>query len=382
MQLTDEQCMIRDMTRSFAREQLRPGAAERDRTGEFPRTHIGAMGKLGLMGMLVPENYGGAATNYVSLALAIAEIAAEDAGCSTVMSVQNSLICAALLNFGTDAQKQQFLAPCARGEMIGAFALTEPHAGSDASALTTTARKDGSAYVLSGVKQFITSGKHGDIAIVFAVTDKAAGKAGISAFLVPTNTPGYSVVSVEHKMGQHSSDTAQIAFENLCIPAENLLGREGEGYKIALANLEGGRIGIAAQALGLAQAAYDLALAYAKERTSFGKPILQHQAVGFRLADMAMELKASRLMVLHAATLRDLGKPCLAEACMAKLYASEAAERIARHAIQVHGGYGYVADYHVERIYRDLRVCSIYEGTSDIQRLVIAKEIEKGHYEN
>jgi alkylation response protein AidB-like acyl-CoA dehydrogenase len=379
MKLTNEQAMIRDMAREFARERLIPGALERDRTGAFPKAEIKEMGKLGLMGMLVPEAQGGAGADYVSLTLAIAEIAAGDGGVATVMSVQNSLICTALMRFGNEVQKKQFLVPCARGEMLGAFCLTEPQAGSDAAALTTTARKEGDHYVLSGTKQFITSGKHGDLAVVFAVTDKAAGKNGISAFLVPTNTPGYTVSAVEHKMGQHSTDTAQIVFEDARIPASYLLGEEGKGYKIALANLEGGRIGIAAQSLGLAQAAYNLALQYAQERKTFGKPIYQHQAVGFRLADMATELEAARMMVLNAARLRDAGEPCLKEACMAKLFASEAAERITYEAIQIHGGYGYIADYHVERIYRDLRVCTIYEGTSDIQRMLIAKEITKEH---
>ncbi len=379
MEFTQEQEMIRDLARNFARERLAPSAMERDKTKHFPKAEIAEMGKLGLLGMLVPENYGGAGADYVSLVLAVAEIAAADGGVSTVMSVQNSLICTALLRFGTEEQKQKYLAPAARGELLGAFCLTEPQAGSDASSLATTAKKDGDHYVLNGTKQFITNGKNGDLAIVFAVTDKAAGKNGISAFLVPTDTKGYVVSAVEHKMGQHSSDTAQIVFENARVPTSNLLGKEGEGYKIALSNLEGGRIGIAAQALGLAQAAYDAALHYAHERESFGKPIHQHQAVGFRLADMATELEAARLMVLNAARLRDAGKPCLKEACMAKLFASEAAERIAHDAIQVHGGYGYIADYHVERIYRDLRVCTIYEGTSDIQRLVISKEISREH---
>lgn len=378
MKFTSEQTMIRDMAREFARKTLAPKAAERDRTGAFPKAEITEMGKLGLMGMLVPEEDGGAGADHVSLSLAISEIAAGDAGVATVMSVQNSLICAALMRFGNDIQKKKFLGPCARGEMIGAFCLTEPQAGSDATALATTARKEDNHYILSGTKQFITSGKHGDLAIVFAVTDKTEGKNGISAFIVPTNTPGYTVTSVEHKMGQHSTDTAQIVFENARIPVTNLLGTEGSGYKIALANLEGGRIGIASQALGLAQAAYDVALHYAQERKSFGKPILEHQAVGFRLADMATQLEAARLMVLNAARLRDAGVHCLKEAAMAKLFASEAAERIAYEAIQIHGGYGYIADYHVERIYRDLRVCTIYEGTSDIQRLLIAREITKG----
>lgn len=377
MNLTHEQEMIRDMAREFAQGQLAPDATDRDRKGSFPRKEITEMGKLGLMGMVVPETHGGAGADYVSLALAIAEISAADGGVGTVMSVQNSLICAALLKFGNDAQKKQFLVPCARGEMIGAFALSEPQAGSDASAIRTKAVKKGGEYILSGTKQFITSGKHGDMAIVFAVTDASVAKKGISAFIVPTKTKGYTVATVEHKMGQHSSDTAQIVFEDMHIPAANLLGKEGEGYKIALANLEAGRIGIAAQSVGLAQAAYDAALIYARERESFGKPILDHQAVGFRVADMATQLQAAKLMVLHAASLRDAGKPCLKEACMAKLFASEAAEIIARDAIQVHGGYGYLSDFPVERIYRDVRVCSIYEGTSDIQRIVITKEIAK-----
>ncbi|MFW0777875.1 MAG: acyl-CoA dehydrogenase family protein [Rickettsiales bacterium] len=379
MQLTEEQRMIRDMAREFARNQLAPGAAERDRTSAFPKDEISEMGKLGLMGMIVPEQHGGAGADYVSLALAIAEIAAGDAGVSTVMSVQNSLICTALMRYGNDTQKEEFLGKCASGEMIGAFALTEPQAGSDASALQCRAEKKGDGYVLNGTKQFISSGKYGDLAIVFAVTDKAAGKKGISAFLVPTDTKGYEVASIEHKMGQHSSDTAQITFTDMELPATSLLGKEGDGYGIALSNLEGGRIGIAAQSLGLGEIAYEMAMAYALERESFGKPIAQHQAVGFRLADMATQLQAARLMVLHAASLRDLGKPCLKEAAMAKLYASEVAERVGREAIQIHGGYGYVEDYNVERIYRDLRVCSIYEGTSDIQRLIIAKEITKEH---
>ena len=375
--LTQEQTMIRDMARQFARDTLAPKAAERDRTHAFPKAELTEMGKLGLMGMVVPESYGGAGADYVSMALAIAEIAAADGGISTIMSVQNSLICSALLRFGSDAQKEKHLIPCARGEMLGAFALSEPQAGSDAAAIRCQATKDGDQYILNGTKQFITSGKHGDIALVFAVTDPVAGRKGISAFLVPTNSKGYVVARVEEKMGQHSSDTAQIVFENLSIPESHRLGAEGEGYKIALANLEGGRIGIAAQSLGLAQAAYDAALAYAHERETFGKKIAQHQAVGFRLADMATQLEAARLLVWQAARLRDSGAPCLKEACMAKLYASEIAETIAREAIQIHGGYGYLADFPVERIYRDARVCSIYEGTSDIQRMIITREITK-----
>ncbi|MBI1274985.1 acyl-CoA dehydrogenase [bacterium] len=375
--LNETQKMIRDMARQFAQERLLPGVVQRDRTGEFPRAELKEMGQLGLMGMVVPEAWGGADAGYVAMALAIAEVAAGDAGCSTIMSVQNSLVCSAILRFGSDEQKERFLLPCAKGEMIGAFALTEPQAGSDAAALRTTACREGDEYVLNGTKQFITSGKHGDVALVFAVTDASAGKRGMSAFLVPTNTPGYVVTAVEHKMGQHSTDTAQITFDGMRIPIGNRMGEEGEGYKIALANLEAGRIGIAAQSLGLAQAAYDAAIAYAKERQSFGKPIMEHQAVGFRLAEMATRIEAARLLVLQAARLRDEGKPCLKEACMAKLFASEAAESVARDAIQTLGGYGYIAEYHVERIYRDARVCSIYEGTSDIQKLIIARELAK-----
>ncbi len=375
--LTDEQRMIRDMARQFAQDKLLPGAAERDRTSAFPKTEIGEMGQLGLMGMLVPEAHGGSDTGAIAMALAIAEIAKGDAGVSTVMSVQNSLICTALMRFGSDVQKQQFLTACATGEMIGAFALTEPHAGSDAASLRCRAEKKGDHYILSGTKQFISSGKHGDLALVFAVTDPEAGKKGISAFLVPTDSKGYTVTAVEHKMGQHSSDTAQIAFDQVEVPEEHRLGAEGEGYKIALSNLEGGRIGIAAQALGLAEAGAELALAYARERTSFEAPIINHQAVGFRLAEMNTQLEAARLMVWQAAALREQGKPCLKEACMAKLYASEATEFILHNAMQTLGGYGYITDYQIERLYRDARVCSMYEGTSDIQKLIILRELQR-----
>jgi alkylation response protein AidB-like acyl-CoA dehydrogenase len=289
------------------------------------------------------------------------------------MSVHSSVGCAPILRFGTDEQKRRFLPKLASGEWIGGFALTEPQAGSDASALKSRARRDGDHYVIDGAKQFITSGKNGDVIIVFAVTDPAAGKKGISAFIVPTDTPGYHVVTVEHKLGQHSSDTCALVFDGMRVPVENRLGEEGEGYKIALANLEGGRIGIAAQSVGLARAAFDAAHAYAGERITFGKPIIEHQAVAFRLADMATKIAAARHMVLHAAALREAGKPCLTEASMAKLFASEMAEAVCSAAIQIHGGYGYLADYPVERIYRDVRVCQIYEGTSDVQRIVIAR---------
>lgn len=378
MLLTEEQTLVRDMARRFAQERLAPFAAEWDRTSHFPRDRITEMGQLGLLGMTVPEAYGGSEADYVAYALAIEEIAAGDGAISTVMSVHNSVGCAPILKFGNEAQKARFLPPMARGEMLGAFCLTEPHAGSDASALRTRARKAGGKYVLDGVKQFITSGKNANVAIVFAVTDPDAGKRGVSAFIVPTSTPGYRVASIEHKMGQHASDTAQIALENLEIGEDLLLGREGEGYKIALSNLEGGRIGIASQAVGMARAALDIALAYANERTSFGVKIGSHQAVGFRLADMATRLEAARQLVLHAAAMRQAGLPALKEASMAKLFASEMAEQVCSAAVQTLGGYGYVSDFPVEKIYRDVRVCQIYEGTSDIQRLVIAREILAG----
>lgn len=372
--LTDLERMIADTARDFAQKRLAPGAEERDRTGDFPRGLVEEMGGLGLMGMLVPEEWGGVGANHVALALAIEEIAAADGAVSTVMSVQNSLANMCVLKFGDDAQKDQFLRPMAEGKLIGAFALTEPQAGSDAAALKTVAVRDGDDYVLNGQKQFITSGQNGDVVVVFAVTDAAAGRKGMSAFLVPTDTAGYTVLRLEEKMGQHCSDTAAIAFEDMRIPARYRLGEEGEGYKIALSNLEGGRIGIAAQAVGMAQAALAAATAYAAERRTFGKPIAEHQAVSFRLAEMATELEVARQMVYYAARLRDSGSPCLKQACMAKLFASEAGERIVREAMQVFGGYGYVKDFPLERIYRDIRVCSMYEGTSDIQKLIIARE--------
>ncbi|MBP8922354.1 MAG: acyl-CoA dehydrogenase family protein, partial [Thauera sp.] len=294
---------------------------------------------------------------------------------STIVSVQNSLPCGIINRFGNDAQKEAWLKPLARGEKLGCFCLTEPHVGSDASAIRTTAVRDGNEWVLNGVKQFITTGKHADVAIVFAVTDKAAGKKGITCFLVPANAPGYQVGRIEEKMGQKASDTTQILFEDCRIPADSVIGKEGEGYKIALSNLEAGRIGIAAQCLGMARAALEAAVKYAQERESFGKPIFEHQAVNFRLADMATQLEAARQLVWHAASLKDAGRPCLKEASMAKLFASEMAERVCSDAIQVHGGYGYVTDFPVERIYRDVRVCQIYEGASDIQKLVIGRAL-------
>jgi alkylation response protein AidB-like acyl-CoA dehydrogenase len=375
MVLSDLQQQIRDLARDFAREQLAPGAAARDREHMFPREELSEMGELGLLGMLVPEEYGGSNTGTLAYAAALEEIAAGDGPCSTIMSVHSSVACVPILKFGTEEQKQRFLPKLASGEWIGGFALTEPQAGSEASNLRTRARLDGNHYVLDGAKQFITSGKNGQMIIVFAVTDPDAGKKGITAFIVPTDTPGYEVVRVEEKLGLHSTDTCQIAFSSMRVPAELRLGAEGEGYRIALANLEGGRIGIGAQAVGMARAAFEAARDYARERTAFGKAIIEHQAVAFRLADMATQIEAARQLVFHAAALRDNGLPCLSEASMAKLFASEMAERVCSDAIQIHGGYGYMADYPVERIYRDVRICQIYEGTSDVQRMVIARNL-------
>ena len=375
MLLSDEQRQIRDTLRAFARDELAPNAAAWDREHTFPREALRALGSLGALGIVVPEAWGGAALDYVSLAVALEEIAAGDGATSTIVSVQNSVVCGPIDAFGSDTQKARYLPQLARGEKLGCFCLTEPQTGSDASAITTRAEPRGDGYVLNGVKQFITTGANADVAIVFAVTDKAAGKKGISAFVVETKTPGFVVARIEEKLGQRASDTAQIVFENCAVPATNLLGCEGDGYRIALANLEGGRIGIAAQAVGMARAALDAALAYARERRAFGKPIGEHQAVTFRLADMATRVDVARQMVWHAAALRDAGEPCLKEASMAKLFASEMAEQVASDAIQIHGGYGYVADFPVERIYRDVRVCQIYEGTSDIQRMVIGRAV-------
>jgi butyryl-CoA dehydrogenase len=375
MILTEEHQMIRDALRSFSQERLKPNAARRDKEHTFPKDELKELAALGAFGVAVPEALGGAGLDYVSLALVLEEIAAGDGGTSTIISVNNCPVCSIAMMYANDAQKEQWLRPLAQGDMLGAFALTEPHTGSDASALRTTAVRDGNDYVINGTKQFITSGKYADVAIVLAVTDKAAGKKGISAFWVPTATPGYIVAGIEEKMGQHSSDTAQILFENCRIPAANLIGTEGQGYKIALSGLEGGRIGIASQAVGMARAAFEAALSYAKDRESFGKPIFEHQAVQFRLADMATRIEAARQLIWHAAAMKDAGLPCLKEAAMAKLFASEMAEKVCSDAIQVHGGYGYVSDFPVERIYRDVRVCQIYEGTSDIQKILIARAL-------
>jgi butyryl-CoA dehydrogenase len=391
MLLTQDQEMIRDAVRAFAREQLWPNAPRWDKEHLFPVEAHRGLAALGAYGICVPEEYGGADLDYVTLALVLEEIAAGDGGTSTAISVTNCPVNAILMRYGNAAQKKRWLVPLARGEMLGVFCLTEPHVGSDASALRTTAVREGGpgsgsgagsgsgsgagSYVLNGVKQFITSGKNGHLAVVIAVTDKCAGKKGMSAFLVPTDAPGYVVARLEDKIGQHSSDTAQINFDNCRIPADHLIGEEGEGYRIALSALEGGRIGIAAQSVGMARSAFEVALEYAKERQSFGTAIINHQAVGFRLADCATQLEAARQLIWHAATLRDAGQPCLKEAAMAKLFASEMAEQVCSAAIQTLGGYGYVSDFPVERIWRDVRVCQIYEGTSDVQKIIIQRAI-------
>jgi len=376
MILDESQTMIQSTARAFAREHLAPHSAEWDEKGTFPREALRRMGKLGLLGVTVPERWGGVGADAVSLAVALEEIAAGDAACATIMSGHNSVGCMPVDVYGTEAQKERFLVPMARGDMLSAFCLTEPQGGSDAGALKTRARRVGDDYVLSGTKQFITTGKNADVALVFAVTNPERGRQGISAFIVPTGTPGYVVGRVESKMGQRASDTCQIHFEDLRIPADLRLGDEGEGYRIALSNLEGGRIGNAAQAVGIARAALEVAHAYALERVTFGRPIIGHQAVGFRIAGMATRIEAARQLVLHAAQLRDQRRACLMEACMAKLVASEAAEWVCSEAIQVLGGYGYLRDFPVERLYRDARVCRIYEGTNDIQHLVILRELE------
>ena len=375
MLLTEDQEMTRDAVRAFVRNEIAPHAARWDRESTFPAEALCGLAALGCYGVAVPEQWGGAGLDYATLALVIEEIAAGDGATSTIVSVNNCPVCSILLAWGSDAQKAQWLRPLASGRMLGAFCLTEPQVGSDASGLRTTAVREGSDWVLNGVKQFITSGKHGDVAIVMAVTDRSAGKRGISAFIVPTSTPGYLVARLEDKAGQHASDTAQVVFDDCRVPAANLIGEEGQGYRIALSGLEGGRIGIASQSVGMARAALEAALRYAKERVAFGQPIFEHQAVSFRLADMATQIEAARQLIRHAAALKDAGRPCLKEAAMAKLFASEMAERVCSDAIQVHGGYGYVSDYPVERIWRDVRVCQIYEGTSDIQRILIGRAL-------
>lgn len=375
MILTPEQQMIRDTVRGFAQAEIAPHAARWDKEHRFPREALHGLAKLGVLGLVVPEAWDGAGLGYLELALALEEIAAADGATSTIVSVQNSLVGMVLVKYGSDALKESWLKPLARGEKLGCFALTEPQVGSDAGAITTRARRDGDHWVLDGTKQFITTGKEGDVAVVFAVTDSAAGKRGISCFLVPTASPGYVVARLEDKLGQRASDTAQIIFDNCRVPAANLLGSEGDGYRIALSNLEGGRIGIAAQSVGMARAALAAAVGYAKERQSFGKPLAEHQAVAFLLADMATRVDVARQAVWHAASLRDAGQPCLKEASQAKLFASQMAEQVCSDAIQIHGGYGITADFPVERIYRDVRVCQIYEGASEIQKMVIARAV-------
>ena len=375
MLLTADQEAIREAVRAFAQAELWPHAAKWDKEHHFPKDAHRGLAELGAYGICVPESLGGAGLDYVTLAVVLEEIAAGDGGTSTAISVTNCPVNAILMRYGNSQQQERWLRPLAAGQMLGVFCLTEPHVGSDASALRTTAVRQGGDYVLNGVKQFITSGQNGQLAIVIAVTDKAAGKRGMSAFVVPTDTPGYVVARLEDKVGQHSSDTAQINFENCRIPAENLIGEEGEGYKIALSALEGGRIGIAAQSIGMARSAFECALAYARQRESFGQPIFNHQAVGFRLAEMATQIEAARSLTHRAAALRDAGRPCLKEAAMAKLFASEMAEKVCSDAIQVHGGYGYVNDFPVERIWRDVRVCQIYEGTSDVQKILIQRAL-------
>jgi len=375
MLLTQDQEMVRDAVRAFAVEQLWPHAPRWDKERHFPKEAHQGLAELGAYGICVPEEFGGASFDYVTLALVLEEIAAGDGGTSTAISVTNCPVNAILMAYGNAQQKKDWLTPLAQGRLLGGFALTEPHVGSDASALRTTAVRDKDGYVLNGVKQFITSGKNGQVVIVIAVTDKGAGKKGMSAFLVPTDAPGYQVARLEDKLGQHSSDTAQINLENCRIPVENRIGAEGEGYRIALGGLEGGRIGIAAQSVGMARSAFDVALDYAKQRESFGQPIFSHQAVGFRLAECATQIEAARQLIWHAASLRDAGKPCLKEAAMAKLFASEMAEKVCSAAIQTLGGYGYVGDFPLERIYRDVRVCQIYEGTSDVQKILIQRAL-------
>jgi butyryl-CoA dehydrogenase len=375
MYLSEDHRAVQDAVRAYVQDRIAPQAAAWDRNAHFPKEELRGLADLGCYGIAVPTEWDGAGLDYLSVSLILEEIAAGDGATSTVVSVNNCPVCSILMAFANDDQKERFLKPLARGDMLGAFCLTEPHVGSEAGGLRTTATRDGDDYVLDGVKQFITSGKNGDVAIVMAVTDKAAGKKGISAFIVPTATPGYIVARLEEKMGQHASDTAQILFEKCRVPAANLIGDEGQGLKIALSGLEGGRIGIASQSVGMARAAFEAALRYSKERVAFNQPIFEHQAIQFKLADMATQIEAARQLIHHAASLKDAGQPCLKEAAMAKLFASEMAERVCSAAIQVFGGYGYTTDFPVERIYRDVRVCQIYEGTSEVQKILIGRAL-------
>lgn len=375
MILSETQIAIRDTVREFAQERIKPLSARFEQNGCYEPWVFADVAGLGLLGMVAPEEFGGAASDYVSYALALIEIAAADGALSTIVSIQNSIMVSGLLKDGTDAQKARFLPDLITGKSIGAFALTETDAGSDASAIRTKATKVDGGWKIDGAKQFITSGKIAGLAMVIAVTDPAAGKKGITAFLVPTDREGYVVEKVEHKLGQGASDTCALRFDNLFVEDDLVLGPVGQGYRVALSNLETGRIGIAAQCVGMAQAALDIAVAYAKDRVSMGKPIIEHQAVGFRLADLATRLEAARQLVLSAASLRDAGQPALTQASMAKVFASEAAEAVVSGAIQTLGGYGYLEEFGIAKIYRDVRVCQIYEGTSDIQRMVIARSL-------
>jgi alkylation response protein AidB-like acyl-CoA dehydrogenase len=372
---TDDQRMIRDSAREFASAELAPHAAGWDKAGWIADAAVAKLGDVGLLGMMVPDEWGGSYTDYVAYALAVEEIAAGCAATSTLMSVHSSVGCGPILKFGTPEQKRRYLPDMARGKTIGCFCLTEPQAGSEANNLKTRAVLQNGSWILNGAKQFVTNGKRARVAIVFAMSDPELGKKGISAFIVPTDSPGFVVGAPEHKLGIRGSDTCAIAFENCRIPADALLGDRGKGLSIALSNLEGGRIGIAAQAVGIARAAFEAALAYAKTRRQFNQPIAEFGSIGNMLADMQTSINAARLLTLHAARMRSDALPCLSEACQAKLYASEMAERVCSKAIQIHGGYGYLEDYNVERHYRDARITQIYEGTSEIQRLVIARSL-------
>jgi alkylation response protein AidB-like acyl-CoA dehydrogenase len=378
LELTEEQVMIRDMARDFARNEIAPHAQAWEKAGWIDDALVAKLGELGLLGMIVPEQWGGSYIDYVAYALAVEEISAADGATGTLMSVHSSVGCGPVLNYGSEAQKQQWLGKLASGQAIGCFCLTEPQAGSEAHNLRTRAELKDGEWVLNGAKQFVSNGKRAQLAIVFAVTDPELGKRGLSAFLVPTDNPGYRVDRLEHKMGIRASDTCAVTLSDCRIPADNLLGERGKGLSIALSNLEGGRIGIAAQALGIARAAFEAALGYARERVQFDKPIIEHQSIANLLADMHTRINATRLLVLHAARLRTAGKPCLSEASQAKLFASEMAEWVCSKAVQIHGGYGYLEDYPVERYYRDARITQIYEGSSEIQRLLIARELR--HY--
>ena len=375
MMLSETQVAIRDGVRAFAQDQIRTNSASYEREGGYPEGLFEELGSLGLFGLIAPAAYGGSDADYVSYALSLIELAAADGALSTIVSIQNSILISSLLKDGSPEQKQRFLPELISGRMIGAFALTESDAGSDAAAIRTRAQRVAGGWRLTGSKQFITSGRIAKVVMAVAVTDPAAGRKGMTAFLVPTDRIGYVVDKIEHKLGQAASDTCALRFEDLFVEDDLVFGAPGDGYRIALANLETGRIGIAAQAVGMAQAALEIAVAYAKDRASMGRAIIEHQAVGFRLADLATRLEAARLMVLSAAALRDAGTPALKEASMAKLFASEMAEAVVSGAIQTLGGYGYLEEFGLAKLYRDVRVCQIYEGTSDIQRMIIARAL-------